>query len=269
MGHKHSHGYRFVIGALVFVICTILGAGQVSAPASTSPLTGHHRRHPSPNVYTIPQPSRTRPLSILQVGDSIGLDLGYGLSQVLSADPLCHLILDSVGDTGLTNAAYFNWPATMRRELALYHPRLVVIILGANDWQGMEVSSGPVQPGTSVWLANYRQRVGEMMTEATAIGARVLWVGLPIMGDPSFSRDMATLNTIFLQQTRLHRGVWYVPTWKLFSTPSGAYSEYLQIGGSSTQVRDADGVHIDPPAGTSLLGHYVVEEIDSIWHIHI
>ena len=89
------------------------------------------------------------------------------------------------------------------------------------------------------------------------------------MGDPSFSADMAILNAIYLAQARDHRGVSFAPTWKLFSTPSGAYAESLVVGGSVVQVRDPDGVHIDPPAGTALLGHYIVETVDSNWHIHI
>jgi uncharacterized protein len=221
------------------------------------------------HTYGIPQPTRARPISILVIGDSLGLDLQYGMSQVLGTDPLCHLVQDAVGDTGLTNEPYYNWPANLAQEISTVHPKLVVVMLGANDWQGMETASGPEPPGSALFLKYYKARVGELMSEATAKGVRVLWVGLPVMGSPSFSGDMATLNSIYEAQARVHPGVWYVPTWKLFSTASGSYSEYLEVGGSSVQVRDADGVHIDPPAGTELLGHYVIENIDSIWHIHV
>jgi uncharacterized protein len=225
------------------------------------------RRHPS--SYALPQPTRARPLRVLVIGDSLGLDLQYGMSQALGPDPLCHLVQDAVGDTGLTNIAFYNWPLNLGRAIAIYHPRLLVVMLGGNDWQGMEVNIGPVQPGTPVWLANYNARVGALMSEAIAKGVRVLWVGLPIMGSPTFSHDMATLNAMYAAQARRHPGAWFVPTWKLFSTPSGQYAESLSIGGTIVQVRDPDGVHIDPPAGTALIGHYIVSKIDAIWHIRI
>lgn len=246
-----------------------LAASMFIATGSTAAAVQSPSRSRRPSSYALSQPTRARPLRVLVVGDSLGLDLQYGMSQALGADPLCHLIQNAVGDTGLTNTQFYNWPLNLGQLLAIYHPKLLVVMLGGNDWQGMEVNTGPVQPGTPVWLANYKARVGGLMNEAVAKGVRVLWVGLPIMGSPTFSNDMATLNAIYAAQALRHPGAWFVPTWKLFSTPSGSYSANLSIGGSVVQVRDPDGVHIDPPAGTALIGRYVVGRIDSIWHIHI
>lgn len=266
-------GARFA-SYLCFAIVAVLAASFMPAPGSAALLArapdlkaNRVRTHPHP--YALSQPTRARPLSVLVIGDSLALDLQYGMSQALGADPLSRLVQDAVGDTGLTNTSFYNWPANLAREIAVVHPKLLVVMLGGNDWQGMEVSSGPVQPGSPVWIDNYNARVAALMSEAITKGVRVLWVGLPIMGSPTFSNDMATLNSIYEKQARRHPGAWFVPTWKLFSTPSGAYAEDLTIGGTSVQVRDADGVHIDPPAGTALVGRYVVGQIDSIWHIHI
>lgn len=257
-------GVCIALSSLVGVPQLLARAGATPVGTSGAPAT----RKPRP-AYGIPQPTRAHPLTILVIGDSLGLDLQYGLAQTLGPDPLAHLVQDALGDTGLTNEPYYDWPTSLEREIGAVHPKLLVVMVGANDWQGMEVASGPAQPGTAIWIRNYNERVAELMDEATAKGVRVLWVGLPIMGSPGFSADMATLNSIYQAQARVHPGSWFVPTWKLFSTASGAYAEYLPVGGSLVQVRDADGVHVDPPAGTELLGHYIVESIDSIWHIHI
>ncbi len=276
LDHQPGRRSRVAIVALgvsvLFVALALLpGVSQLLGSANASSLRARHpvKKMPTSSTFRIPQPTRAHPISILVIGDSLGLDLQYGLSQTLGADPLCHLIQAAVGDTGLTNASYYDWPANLSREIVTDHPKLLVVMLGGNDWQGMDTSSGPVQPGTAVWIKNYNERVAELMSEATSKGISVLWVGLPIMGDPGFSADMASLNAIYLAQARVHRGVSFASTWKLFSTPTGAYSESLTVGGSVVQVRDADGVHIDPPAGTALLGRYIVETIDSNWHIHI
>lgn len=258
-------------GILCVVFSLLIGASPLLASATAAAVRSRrpHFATRSRRTYGVGQPTRAHRLTILVIGDSLGLDLQYGMSQVLGADPLTRLVEDAVGDTGLTNISYYNWSTTLSSEIASVHPKLVVVMLGANDWQGMEVASGPTQPGTAVFIRNYNARVARLMSEAIAKGVRVLWVGLPIMGSPTFSADMATLNAIYLAQAHVHAGAWFVPTWKLFSTSAGGYAEYLPVGGSLVQVRDADGVHVDPPAGTEILGRYVVERIDSIWHIHI
>ncbi|MGB9111104.1 MAG: DUF459 domain-containing protein [Acidimicrobiales bacterium] len=272
---RRSRKHRARASTSVVVLCVafplLFGAPSLLTTATAASVRARPARPVtrSRRTYGIAQPTRAHPLTILVIGDSLGLDLQYGMSQVLGPDPLTHVVEDAVGDTGLTKPSYYDWATALSAEIGSVHPKLVVVMLGANDWQGMEVTSGPTQPGTTIWIRNYNARVTGLMSEATAKGVRVLWVGLPIMGSPTFSSDMATLNAIYLAQARDHDGVWFIPTWKLFSTSAGAYSEYLPIGGHLVQVRDADGVHVDPPDGTELLGRYAVERIDSIWHIHI
>lgn len=245
-----------------------------STVPSTVPTTvpvqgGGHTKPPHVGPPPIAQPTSARPLVILQIGDSIGEDLGYGLASTIGGDPLIRFVQGSVGDTGLSNVAYYDWPAKLAQQLRQFHPKLVLVMLGANDWQAFYVNGVPAQPGSPAWISAYTERVAAMMAETTAAGARLVWVGLPVMQSPDFSRDVAVLDTIFRTQARLHPGTVFVPTWKLFANSSGKYSEYLQVDGSLVEVRVADGVHIAPPGGTGLLGSYVVRRIDAIWHIHI
>jgi hypothetical protein len=123
---------------------------------------------------------------------------------------------------------------------------------------------------TRLWVSVYTSRVDEMMAETTAAGAHLLWVGLPIMMTPTFRAHMAFLNSVYLSQSRRYPGVVYLSTWKLFSNSSGQYAEFLpDKSGSLVQVRDSDGVHIDPPGGTDLIGDDVVNQIERIWHIKL
>jgi hypothetical protein len=47
------------------------------------------------------QPTAAKPITILDVGDSLGEDLGLGLGYTLDTNPLVHVLQDAVGDTGL------------------------------------------------------------------------------------------------------------------------------------------------------------------------
>ncbi|HXZ82454.1 MAG TPA: DUF459 domain-containing protein [Acidimicrobiales bacterium] len=248
--------------------------GAVTPPVSL-PLVSTARHHKKGSGGTKPagpppltSPTVARPITIMDIGDSIGEDLGYGVAEEIGSDPRVHMLQNSVGDTGISNIAYYDWPAAFERELAQSHPQIVIAMFGANDWQGLIANGQPVQPGTHAWIVAYTARVAEMMSEATAAGVHLIWVGLPIMQSPSFAADMKVLNSIFLHEARLHPGVFFAPTWKLFSTASGQYAEYLpDRSGNLIEVRDPDGVHIDPPGGTDLIGAYVVHRIEGVWHI--
>jgi hypothetical protein len=249
--------------------------GGVTPPTTTLPAKkgGHHKPPPKQRVGPPPlkSPTVAKPMTILEVGDSIGEDLGFGLADEIGTDPRVHVLQNAVGDTGLSNLDYFDWPATLAQQLRQYHPRLVVVMLGGNDWQGFALSNGEVAyTGTKLWVSVYTQRVDEMMAEATAAGAHMLWVGLPIMSSPEFGSHMAFLNSIFLAQSHRYPGVVFIPTWKLFSNKAGQYSEFLSDkSGNLVEVRDSDGIHIAPPGGDDLVGGYVVNRIEGIWHIKL
>src|SRR5579875_746080 len=254
-------------------------------PAAPSPppttLPGRARTGSRPPAPTRPkrsraglpplaQPTPASPLRILEVGGSLGEDLGDGLADVLGGDPRVRLFPEAVGSTGLANAAYYDWPAVLARDLARYHPQVVVVMIGGNDAQAFAVGDRIATFGTAFWRAQYAQRVATMMREATAAGARVLWVGMPIMRSPAFSADMAELNGIYAAEARRFAGVRFLSTWKLFATPSGAYSAYrTEANGDVVVVRDPDGVHIAPPAGEELLAHAAVAAMERAFRIRL
>ena len=259
------------------------GGSAVAPVTSPPPGGGHHRGNGTQTshhakgghhfvVPSVATPTSARPLTILDVGDSVGVDLGFGLTDVLTNVPHIHLILKSVGDTGLANLAYYNWEAQLPVEIAAYHPGAIVVMLGGNDGQAFQQGSAVLQVGTAAWKHAYVARVGQMMSEATSLGIPVVWVGLPIMGPSSglSNTNVELQNSIYEAQAKLHPGVTYVSTWKLFEDASGRYSTYLPgPGGSLVQVRDADETHIDPPGGTDRLGSYVVAAMRSAWHIKL
>lgn len=255
------------------------GRGK-SAGSSSRSLSGGRRRNLGSKRNSLSltrlrpllQPSATRPLTILEIGDSIGADLGLGLIDQLAHVKSVRLLTKSVGDTGLSNLTYYNWIAQLPVEIATYHPGVVAVMLGGNDAQAFMQGNTIAEFGTATWKRLYGQRVGQIMAEATGAGAHVLWVGLPVMGPNSGlnNSNVQLQNTIYANEAKAHPGVIYVPTWKLFENSAGQYSTYLPgIGGGLVQMRDPDETHIDPPGGTDLLGSYVVSLMESRWHIRL
>jgi len=244
------------------------GSSGAGKSTSTTSAAGVHKQAP-PRVL---QPSPSHILTVLDVGDSIGEDLGIGLTDVLGNAPNVRLIDASVGDTGLANLGYYNWLAQLPVDIAKYHPQAVVIMLGGNDGQSFQNGNAVIQFGTPAWHTVYSQRVAELMSEATAGGARVIWVGLPLVGPTAdlSNTDITEQNAVYATQAKTNPAVTFVSSVRLFETPTGQYATYLSIPGQGrVQVRDADEVHIDPPGGTDLLASYVVKQMDSVWKIKI
>lgn len=208
--------------------------------------------------------SATLPAStarVLVIGDSLGIDLGYQLDDHLQGTGAT-TDLQAVGDTGLANAAFFDWPTELASLLTSFHPTVVVVFLGANDDQGLYVGTTPEAPGTPAWDATYTQRVDAVLGEATAAGATVVWVGMPPMEDPDLNAWMQHLDGLFEQAVATHRRALYVDAGAVLGTPSGAYQ--LTEGATGPTLRTPDGVHLTPD-GASLLAAAVIAATDRRW----
>jgi lysophospholipase L1-like esterase len=260
------------------------GTGVVKVSKGVSSATGH--RHPSaPAVPTagarvradavgpdgfpqLPVPTTADPLHVLVVGDSLGVDLGNPLVNVLAASGVVDATADAHIDTGLSRPDYFDWPAELRDDLAVYSPEVVVVFMGANDPQNMVVDGNAVAYGTTAWAEDYGQRVDSFANEATRRGTRVILVGMPPMADPGLGAAMQVLNQAFALSARVP-GVTYFASWPVMSDPSGAFQTYLPDGsGNEVQVREPDGTHITP-AGADRLARAIVGELDRALGLHL
>lgn len=246
-------------------------AAPPAAPVPPTTVLGYSTTPTTPNSAPPPitQPATGRPLTVLEIGDSLGEDLGLGMHDVLGSDPLVNVIQAAVGDTGLARPDYYDWPAHLAQELQQYHPGAVVVMLGGNDGQGFTDSGTSVMFGSAQWHTVYSERVAEIMNEATGAGAHVFWVGMPIMGDPGLSSEMALENQIYEQQAGIHPGVTYWSSWSLFCNGAGQYSQYLpDASGQVLMMRDADGVHLTG-AGWDRLATAIVAPIQQAFGVTI
>ncbi len=246
-----------------------------SSDSSSNP-TGSTTPTPKPTTTTNPdaglpslqQPTAADPLRVLEVGDSLGEDLGFQLSAELPPTGVATVAADAVGDTGLSNENYYDWPVHLQQDIATSHPEVVVIFLGANDGQGFDVNGAPVEYGTAGWIAAYTQRVDQMLEESDQAGARVVWVGMPPMQDPALNSEMQQIDTIYRQQTEKFHGALYLSSAPVLA-PNGQFTFQLTASNGQPEViRTPDGVHLTTP-GAQLLSQAVIQAIDTRWHLSL
>jgi hypothetical protein len=291
-GRTSKHDLRKALSCLLVLLVTTLVIVKVMrAPTTLAPLaqTGHRQavaRTPVPHAAGPASATVVREFggcqlslsagapvlpvgscTVLEIGDSLGNDLGWGLARELPSGSSLKLIQLDKSSTGLANAGYYDWPSELETDLGLYHPQLVIISLGGNDEQGMEVGGSAVQFPSPAWMAAYLTRVRQLISEATANGALVMWVGMPVMEDPDFSQGMEILNSLYQQGVHADPNAAFVSTWQLFSE-QGAFQAAAEVNGVPENLREPDGIHYSF-TGEDVIATYVIDEIASIFHVKL
>lgn len=209
-----------------------------------------------PQVETtgpIREPTGGNKLRVVVVGDSLASGLGTYLERVLKPS-LVRVSRQGRISTGLSRPDYFDWPAAMAQIADRFRPDLVVVMLGENDNQGLRTPGGREETpiGTFGWPQAYEERVVDFMRVATSRGARVVWVGLPVVRDTGRRELIARQNEIFARAADEVKRVAFLDAWDLYSTPDGGYTAYMRIDGSVVQIRESDGVHFNSTGYTML-----------------
>jgi hypothetical protein len=250
-----------------------LAAGPESkgpSPGTTSARPGTGTTPSASPAWTgpplLPRPATAAPLTVLSVGDSIGIDLGQALARLLEAKGNFVTRIDGREASGLARPDYFDWPYQIASDMGAVHPDVVVAMFGANDAQGFIVNGQGILFGTPEWRQIYRERVAQVMEEVTGSGRPLVWVGMPVMGSPTLSAGLRVINGIVSSEARAHRGVIYVDSWRAFTNGDGRYSPYLpNASGHLELAREQDGVHLTA-AGGDLLAADVYRALRTFWN---
>jgi hypothetical protein len=206
--------------------------------------------------------------TVVEIGDSLGNDLGWGLARQVAPTSGLNLVQLDDSATGLANSSFYDWPVQLAAALRQYHPRLVLVCLGGDDEQGMKVDGTAVQFPTPPWKSAYLARVRQVISEATQSGAYVLWIGMPIMQQPSYSQGMQILNALYLEGVTSEPSATFVSTWSLFSNAQGAFQSNAVVNGAPTSLRQPDGIHYSL-AGENVIATYVLGKMASIYHVRL
>jgi hypothetical protein len=155
--------------------------------------------------------------TVLEIGDSLGNDLGWGLAREIIAPNGLRLVQMDQSATGLTASWYYNWPHHLRQYLARYHPNLLIVCLGGNDEQALAIKGVSQDFSSPKWASVYRARIRQIVAMATHAGSYVLWVGLPIMEPAGYNRGVNFLNAQYRAVVPSVPGGAFQPVWRLFA----------------------------------------------------
>ena len=205
---------------------------------------------------------------VLEVGDSVGNDLGWGLARELKSTPGLTLVQKDKSSSGLTTPWFYDWTAHVVQFLHRYRPHLMVVAFGANDEQNMTVNGHVVAFGSAPWVSAYASQIRRVARAATRAHAYVLWIGMPVMGPNFYRQNMVFLNSLYARHAPSVPGVTFLPTWNLFAGSHGQFLASAVVNGVPTVIRTSDGVHFSY-VGENVFATFVAQRIAAIYHVRL
>lgn len=202
------------------------------------------------------------PLRVHVLGDSQADPVGRTLGA--ASNGRFDVTTNSFNSTSFARPDYFNWHAELLTIVTKDNPDVVVIFIGASDWQSMEARDGRVvEPGTPEWIDEWTWRLSVAFDLVTAEHRLVVWVGLPPMRSRADNSAAFVINEIVGQVASARAGVAMLDLWDMFGED---YSEKVSPpgGGSRVRVRADDGIHLNR-TGSAWVSEAVVETVAGSW----
>jgi len=195
------------------------------------------------------------PHKILVVGDSLAIGLSLSLRRSVAALDGVELIGEGKVSSGLANPKYYDWSKALRVFLNKYSPDVVVVMMGANDAKYINLNEKPRPAGSpnKTWPEVFSMRLGDFLAALAEKNVPSYWIGLPIMGDPSYAKQAQVMNDIIKSECAKAKSSHYLDTWKLLTDDQGNYSTFLpNAKGVKIKVRANDKIHFTVAGGDIL-----------------
>ncbi|MGV8997225.1 MAG: DUF459 domain-containing protein [Parvibaculaceae bacterium] len=193
-------------------------------------------------VLVKPAKAKTR-YNVVVLGDSLGDGIWAGLYHQLAKDKRFNVIRKSKVATGFVRRDYYDWNEAVRDVAANTVIDIAVVIMGTNDRQTIVEDGSRYAPFTKEWRKVYGGRVDDFTATLKAAGARIYWVGLPVMRGAEFEKDMVSFSDIFKSHAKAN-SVYFMPTHDLLADKNGDYNAYgTDAAGRKKLLRAEDGIH--------------------------
>ena len=233
-------------------------------PGSTVP--------PPPTTTTIPTRLATidDPLRILTLGDSMMVDLQPAIDRLLVRQGMARNDGHGAFFLGLTSSQTGYLEENLNPEWARYvaegNPDVVVVLLGAADFDEWAPAGETLVSGSPEWEAWIARRANDVIGILTAGGAHVYWMTTPLM-EPAKFAAVPTIHDIWYGLEATWPGwVTVLNSMESLGDAEGNYQRYLNTDdGSIQQLRQDDGVHFLPVGADRLAAQLAQTLVDDGW----
>ncbi len=198
------------------------------------------------------------------MGDSLMLDLQYGLERVLGRRD--DVVITGRGALGFGfTVPHWDWDEDVLTDYALSvagaRPEVIVMMIGANEFESYVIEGEALPPGTDRWREVLADRADEAVAHWLAGGGHVYWWTTPAMRDERFAA-VAELNDVWHDTM----AAWapagsMLDSMEVLGDEAGNYrDEIVEDDGSVVPLRKEHGVHFFE-VGADLLAAQLEREL--------
>ena len=201
--------------------------------------------------------------AVLVIGDFMASGLAQALADDYAQSPDVRIVDQTNGSSGLVRADFYDWPKEIGAIMDGVRPAVVVMMVGANDRQAMNVGGSKEASRSDAWTAEYVRRV-EAVTKAVAERkVPLVWVGQPAFRYASMASDMLAFDDIYQRVVEAAKGD-YVDIWDGFVDENGAFRfTGADVNGQPVRLRSDDGITLSK-AGKRKVAFYVEKPLNRI-----
>ena len=198
------------------------------------------------------------------IGDSLGVQLGQGLTEAFADRPEVAILRKAREDTGLVRADFYDWVKGSQDLLAGNEKiNVAVILISSNDHQFLRDGATSYEPHAAKWDEIYAARIEAVASQFREKKIPLIWVGLPIIKSERMSQEALKLNEMYKDHAE-KAGATYVDIWEAFADDHGGFAASgPDVEGQTVRLRSADGIHFTK-AGGRKLAHFVEDEIKRV-----
>ncbi|MDQ7830406.1 MAG: DUF459 domain-containing protein [Desulfovibrionaceae bacterium] len=210
---------------------------------------------PDQGTFSLTQARLEPPHRILVVGDSLAIGLALSLRRAMNEYQDVTLIEEGKVSSGLANPKYFNWEKALQTFVEKYSPTMVVVMMGANDAKYINLDEKPREPGSpnKSWAEVFAMRMEGFLDIPAKRDLPVFWIGLPVMGDPTYARQAQAMNDIVRTECGKYPNCRFLDTWNLLCDPEDTYAAFLKNDkGAKVKIRANDKIHFTVAGGDIL-----------------
>ena len=216
-----------------------------------------------PGLLAVRRATGTEPLRILGVGDSLMLDLQYGLERVL--DPRPDVAVEGRGALGFGFVVpFWDWEEDVLPDydhmVATIRPDVVVAMIGANEFQGYAIEGEDLEPGSHRWREVLATRADEAISHWLAGGALLYWWTTPVMADADYLTQ--DLNEVWVSAVASWEPwAMMLDSMEVLGDEDGGFRWHLTMpDGSLLALRKEHGVHFQE-VGADMLARQLEERL--------
>jgi hypothetical protein len=227
------------------------------------------KRSTSKSVTTVttkeaqPAPKNGDARHVLVIGDFLASGLAEGLEEAFAEDPTTVIDSRTNPASGLVRDDYYNWPQNLTASIGELKPAAVLVMLGSNDRQQMQIGDVKEKFDTPAWNEAYVARVQTLLKIASDSRTPLVWVGLPAFKSGQTSGAALQFNAVYRNEAA-RAGAEFVDIWDGFVDENGKFIVTgSDMNGQPVRLRTSDGVGMTA-AGKRKMAFYAEKPLRKI-----